>query len=95
LTKRVIAFAWAVDPLALSVFFPPQLTLADDLLVVPLPWLALLLSLPHADNIREQVASMLTAAPNRLNINWIPLHVIVARIAADNCGVSTCRLCSG
>jgi hypothetical protein len=92
LTKRVIAFAWAVDPLALSVFFPPQLTLVDDLLVVPL---VLLLSLPHADNISEQVASMLTAAPNRLNINWIPLHVIVATIAADNCGVSTCRLCSG
>ncbi|AFE15880.1 hypothetical protein MRGA327_05820 [Mycobacterium tuberculosis RGTB327] len=37
MTKRVIALACAVDPLALSVFFPPQSTFADAWPVVAPP----------------------------------------------------------
>jgi hypothetical protein len=76
--KRVIALAWAVDPLALSVFFPPQLTFPDDAPdapaapVVPPPLLALLLSFPHPDNTSAAQARTLSAAPNRLSFNSLP-----------------------
>ena len=48
-TNRAIALAWAVEPLALSVFFPPQLTFAGGAPVDPCGALALL-SLPHPDS---------------------------------------------
>jgi hypothetical protein len=64
--KRVIAFSWAVEPLALSVGLPPQATLAVDALVVALPPVALL-SPPHADKSAAPVARTTAAAPNRLS----------------------------
>jgi hypothetical protein len=67
----VIALSCAVEPLALSVFLPPQLTFADDVLDVELPPVALL-SLPHADNTNAPVAKRLNTAPNRLRLNSIP-----------------------
>jgi hypothetical protein len=70
LTKRVIALAWAVDPLALSVAFPPQVTFTADEGVVVLPPVAVL-SLPHADNITAPVATTARTAPNRLIFNSI------------------------
>jgi hypothetical protein len=68
LTKRVIAFAWAVEPLALRIGLPPQATFADGVPVVVLPPVAFL-SLPHADNITAPVVRILNAAPNRLSFN--------------------------
>jgi len=66
LTNRVIALAWAVDPLALSVFFPPQLTfaLADVLLAF--------LSLPHPDGTSALVTRTHSTALNRLSFNSVP-----------------------
>ena len=75
-----MAFAWAVDPLAFSVCFPPQLTLAadepaepddDEPDVAPLP---LSLLFPHADSISAPVANTLTAAPNWLILKIFPLN---------------------
>jgi hypothetical protein len=81
LTKRVIALAWAVDPLAFSDFFPPQLTFAEGVEVDAPPPLAFL-SLPHADKISAPVVRMLSAAPNRSSFNLVPLVDGPAMIAA-------------
>jgi hypothetical protein len=62
LTKRVIALAWAVDPLAFKVFFPPQLTCVA--VVAPGP--VALLSVPHPDKSSAPVVRTLSAGPNRL-----------------------------
>src|ERR1700721_2293367 len=67
LTKRVIAFSWAVEPLAFRVGWPPQVTLSD----APLPPVALLLP-PHADKITAPTVRTITAAPNLLIFNLIP-----------------------
>ena len=85
--KRVIAFAWAVEPLALRVGLPPQVTFAGDVPVVALPPVALF-SPPHADNITAAVARILSAAPNRLSFNSIPLNDTDEIIAA---GVAEAR----
>jgi hypothetical protein len=57
----------------------------DPGLVVVLPPVALLLP-PHADNASAAVARMLSAAPNRLSFNSIPLNdtdeMIAVRVAA-------------
>ena len=71
-----MAFAWAVDPLAFSVCFPPQLTFAADepdeeLDVAPLPFSLLF---PHADSISAPVANTLSAAPNWLILKIVPLN---------------------
>jgi len=63
--------AWAVDPLAFSVCFPPQLTLATEDPVVALPPVALL-SLPQPDNTIALAATMLNAPPVRFNFNLLP-----------------------
>ena len=72
--NRVIALAWAVEPLALSVGFPPQLTFpaaAPDELD-PLGALAFL-SLPHPESIRAPIARTPSAALNRLSFKLVPL----------------------
>jgi hypothetical protein len=104
LTKRVIALAWAVDPLAFSVCFPPQLTAPDDAPDVALPPLAPLvalvalpapepvavfLSLPHPDNTSAALARTLSAAPNLLSFNSVPNSQDIA--AARGCGPPTSR----
>jgi hypothetical protein len=70
LIKRVIALAWAVEPLALSVCFPPQLTFpaaaADELGALAF------LSLPHPDS-TSAIARTPSAALNRLSFNLVPL----------------------
>jgi hypothetical protein len=63
LTKRVIAFFWAVEPLAVNAGLPPQLTFAEDVPVGELLPVALSCP-PHAD-IVTAVATM-SAAPIRL-----------------------------
>ena len=77
-----MAFALAVDPLAFSVCFPPQLTLAadepvapddDEPDVAPLPF-AFSLLFPHADSISAPVANTLSAAPNWLILKIFPLN---------------------
>src|SRR5882757_8520220 len=85
--KRVIALAWAVEPLAFRVCLPPQATFADGVTVVALPPVALLL-LPHADNMTAPVAKKLTAMPNRLSFNSIPSSGTDAMITA---GVAATR----
>jgi hypothetical protein len=70
LTKRVIALAWAVEPLALSVCLPPQLTFA-----VALPdelGALVFLSLPHPESIIAPITRTPSAAPDRLSFNSIP-----------------------
>jgi hypothetical protein len=74
LTKRVIAFACAVEPLAFNVFLPPQLTPDDDAAPeAPLDALVPdededeLLLLPHAANTSALAATRLSAAPDRLS----------------------------
>jgi hypothetical protein len=74
-----MAFAWAVDPLAFSVCFPPQLTFADDEPeelnepdVAPAPLVVLLF--PHAESIIAPLANTLSAAPNRLSFKIVPLN---------------------
>ena len=63
--NRVIALAWAVEPLALRSFLPPQSPLAADDPPPELP--VVLLSLPQPD-ISRTVASRPTAAtPDRLS----------------------------
>jgi hypothetical protein len=81
-----MALAWAVDPLALRAFFPPQLTFPDDDEVVAPPPLAFL-SLPHADKIRAPVVRMPSAAPNRSSFNFVPLVDGPTQIAAGRNGV--------
>jgi len=85
LTNSAIALAWAVEPLALRVGLPPQVDVADDGPVVALPPVALLLP-PHADNTTAAMVRMLSAAPNRLILNSIPLNdtdeMIAVRVAA-------------
>jgi hypothetical protein len=75
LTKRVIALAWAVDPLAFSVFFPPQVTFPDDapeVALAPLDPLEVFFSLPHPDNTSAAPARTVSAAPNLLSFNSVP-----------------------
>jgi hypothetical protein len=84
MTKRVIALAWAVDPLAFSVFFPPQSTFPNNAPAVELPPAALgklppavllaLFSLEHPDKSSAPVAKTLSAAPNRLGFNSVPSY---------------------
>jgi hypothetical protein len=67
--------ACAVDPLAFSVFFPPQVTLPDDAPDVALPApvpVALFFSLPHPDTTSAALARTLSAAPNLLSFNSVP-----------------------
>jgi hypothetical protein len=80
LTKRVIALAWAVDPLAFNVFVPPQVTgtgnapavgLPPAALIEPPPLLALL-PLQHPDKISALVTKALSAAANRFGFNSVP-----------------------
>src|SRR6516162_1905763 len=85
LTKRVIAFAWAVEPLAFRVGLPPQITFAGDVPVVALPPVVLL-SPPHADNIAAPAARILSVAPNRLSLNQIPLRGTDEMIAGGLAG---------
>ena len=69
--KRVIALAWAVEPLTLSVCLPPQATLE----AVPLPdelGALAFLSLPHAESIIAPMTRTLSATPDRLSFNSIP-----------------------
>jgi hypothetical protein len=66
-----MAFAWAVDPLALSVFFPPQLTFAAGAPVDALGALARL-SLPHPDSTSAMTARAHGKALNRLIFNLVP-----------------------
>jgi hypothetical protein len=68
LTKRVIAFSWAVEPLAFKVGWPPQVTFTGG---AALPPVALLLP-PHADKITAPAVTILSAAPNLFNFNLIP-----------------------
>jgi hypothetical protein len=82
MTKRVIALAWAVDPLALSVFVPPQSTFRGNTAAVALPPAALaelppavlpaLFSLQHPDKSSAPVAKTLNAARNRFGFNSVP-----------------------
>jgi hypothetical protein len=62
-----IALAWAVDPLAFSVFFPLHAPLALVELLLLEPDDELLLSLPHADRSSTLTPSTLMAAADRLN----------------------------
>src|SRR5437588_6433631 len=68
-SKRVIAFACAVEPLALSVFWPPQLAGAPPVEAPPAP--GVLLSLPQADSTSALAATRLSAAACRLIFTWI------------------------
>src|SRR5271156_4803603 len=72
LTNRVIALAWAVDPLALRVFCPPQLTFGDGGRDV----LRALLLLPHAESTSALVARTQSAALNRSNFTLDPFRQI-------------------
>src|SRR6516162_9819715 len=87
--KRTIALFWAVDPLALRVFFPPQLTVPDDAPDVALAPPALFFSLPHPDNTSAALARTLTAAPNLLSFNSVPNSKDIA--AARGRGPPTSR----
>jgi hypothetical protein len=69
-TKRVIALAWAVDPLAFIAFFPPQLTWPDG--VAPLPQARVSL-LPHPDTSSAPAVRTLNATPNWLRLKLL-LH---------------------
>jgi hypothetical protein len=70
--KRVIALAWAVDPLAFSVGFPPQFTVTENVLVAGEFPPAVFLSPPHPDKSKAPLAKTLSAAPNRLRFNSVP-----------------------
>jgi hypothetical protein len=73
LVKRVIALFWAVEPLALSVGFPPQLTFPADGAPADVLGALAFLSLPHPDSISAPVARTPSAALNRLTFNLVPL----------------------
>jgi hypothetical protein len=60
--NRVIALAWAVEPLAFNDCLPPQSTLAE-----PAYGGGGLLLLLHAETSRAAAASRLSAAPDRLS----------------------------
>jgi hypothetical protein len=66
--------AWAVEPLAFSIFFPPQSTFTDSPLVVELASFAVLalLPFPHPDKISAPIVSTPSAAPNGLSFNSVP-----------------------
>ena len=68
MTKRVIAFACAEEPLAFSASLPPHSLAGATSPAVPPPLVGVeaLLSLPHADNSKAPAASRLSAAPVRL-----------------------------
>src|SRR4051794_34707826 len=68
--NRVIALAWAVEPLAFKSFLPAQSELAE---LDPPPELAdALLSLPHADISRARASRLAAATPGRLSFTEIP-----------------------
>jgi len=69
---------------------PPQVTFADDVPVVALPPVALL-SPPHADNISAPVARILSAAPNRLISNRIPLNGTDGTVVAGSSSLARAR----
>jgi hypothetical protein len=65
LTKRAIALACAVEPLAFSVCFPPQLTFDCDIADGVAPCVASLL-FPQPDSTSAPLASTLSAVLIRL-----------------------------
>ncbi|BBZ48107.1 hypothetical protein MPRM_53880 [Mycobacterium parmense] len=67
-----MALAWAVEPLAFNVFWPPQFTGTGSGVVVELFALLEFLSLPHPDRTMATLARMLSEAPNRLSLNPVP-----------------------
>ncbi len=65
MTKRVIAFAWAEEPLDFSDFLPPQ-SAADVPPVADPDDDVVLLSLPQADSVNAATAATDTVVPNAL-----------------------------
>src|ERR1700744_5683447 len=62
--KCSMALAWTVAPLAVSIFLPPQLVFSDGPFAVGLP--------PHPDIATMLMATALSTAANRLNVNPVP-----------------------